>query len=361
MSLLPLSGTGESIPQDWAFTLFEALQKTAEIILRARTSHLGKEEETFTPTLPPQRSHSSSSSSGSIGSSSGSSSSGSSRRFRLNLEVEEVPLVRQRLVAWKDNLHTPLLLDLVFEEPPPPPLAGEESETEGGRRNLLERWYIVFEPLTSAVTSPFGSSGGKMVEGGGFAMQAQVKRAQKRLSVLLRTLYAFLRLTPTYEVVRKLEEVGSIGAGAGGGGAAAAAAAAAGIYPSLHAGLLNTLRGDMDALLSSGGLMGEGRREGGGMFEAYRFADVVTPYGVFRVSVAYRKNASDFERAAEAAAAAASEAAAAAAAVVVQQQGPGVMLQPARIFSDYVVGEEGGREGMCSITGRWHNRRRRVG
>ena len=31
-------------------------------------------------------------------------------------------------------------------------------------------------------------------------MQAQVKRAQKRLSVLLRTLYAYLRLNPTYQV-----------------------------------------------------------------------------------------------------------------------------------------------------------------
>eukprot|EP00624_Nannochloropsis_granulata_P001756 evm.model.NODE_18614_length_4542_cov_26.601057.2 len=174
-----------------------------------------------------------------------------------------------------------------------------------------------------------------MVEGGGFAMQAQVKRAQKRLSVLLRTLYAFLRLAPTHGVVKKLEEVSSCAEGIGGGRGLGKAE----ISPSLYAGLLNTLRGDVDALLSSGE---EGGGEEGRVFEAYRFADVVTPYGVFRVCVAYRKNASDFERAAEAAAATA-------AAAAVQQQGSVLMMQPTRIISDYVVGKEGGREARHAI------------
>jgi hypothetical protein len=33
----------------------------------------------------------------------------------LNLEVEEVPYVRSKLQGWRDTLHTPLVLDLVFE------------------------------------------------------------------------------------------------------------------------------------------------------------------------------------------------------------------------------------------------------
>ncbi len=72
-------GGGDALPPEWAFTIHEAMQKTAEIVLRARTNLLGGEEEelsSFTPTLPPNRSHST----GMAG--------GMSRKFRLNLEVE---------------------------------------------------------------------------------------------------------------------------------------------------------------------------------------------------------------------------------------------------------------------------------
>lgn len=34
---------------------------------------------------------------------------------QLSLEVEEVPFVRSRLQGWRETLHTPLVLDLVFE------------------------------------------------------------------------------------------------------------------------------------------------------------------------------------------------------------------------------------------------------
>ena len=84
------------------------------------------------------------------------------------------------------------------------------------------------------------------MEGGGFAMQAQVKRAQKRLSVLLRTLYSICRLNPTYQLVRRLHEAGP--------------RCGASIHPSLNAGLLNSLRGDMERLLARRG--GDGDEEG---------------------------------------------------------------------------------------------------
>ena len=35
---------------------------------------------------------------------------------QLNLDVEEVGMVRERMQGWRDNLHTPLILDLIFEE-----------------------------------------------------------------------------------------------------------------------------------------------------------------------------------------------------------------------------------------------------
>src|SRR6056297_760396 len=157
-----MSGTNESIPQEWAFTMFEAMQKAAEIILRARTKDLkAGPERAYTATLPPRGHQSGSSNHGNV-------SSSSSRRFRLNLEVEEVSTVRRGLAAWKEYLHTPLVLDLIFQGPPSPPLAGEteqvaETTGEGGSQDLLERWYIVFEPLTSSVSSPFRGSGGRQV------------------------------------------------------------------------------------------------------------------------------------------------------------------------------------------------------
>jgi hypothetical protein len=62
-------------------------------------------------------------------------------------------------------------------------------------QDLVERWYIFFE----SPAAPLGLAPGAILEGGA-GQQAQVKRAQKRLAVMLRTLYAFLRLLPTHQV-----------------------------------------------------------------------------------------------------------------------------------------------------------------
>lgn len=112
------------------------------------------------------------------------------------------------------------------------------------RQELLERWYLVFEPLAQSMATTFG---GRAVEGMGYASTAQVKRAQRRLAVLLRTLHAHLRLTPTHQLARKAQARaarGVIGGGTGGAGGPAV-----GIRPSLNAGLLNALRADMAALV----------------------------------------------------------------------------------------------------------------
>jgi hypothetical protein len=118
------------LPQDWAFLIFEALQKTAEVIARGRvslleTQHAGLAQSTAQqprrprvswPLYPPAPTE---------------AVVGAPRRrlmsrmphlvyaaypTQLNLEVEEVPSVRQRLRAWRDNLYTPLVLDINFEE-----------------------------------------------------------------------------------------------------------------------------------------------------------------------------------------------------------------------------------------------------
>lgn len=118
-------------------------------------------------------------------------------------------------------------------------------------QELLERWYLVFEPLPQSMASTFG---GRAVEGMGYASTAQVKRAQRRLAVLLRTLHAHLRLTPTHQLAcraqaRAARGVVGGGGGAGGGAGGGGAPPMVGIRPSLNAGLLNALRADMAALM----------------------------------------------------------------------------------------------------------------
>lgn len=45
---------------------------------------------------------------------------------------------------------------------------------------------------------------GFMADGSSSSMTAKLKRAQKMIACMIRTLYAFLRLTPTYQVGRWL-------------------------------------------------------------------------------------------------------------------------------------------------------------
>ena len=87
------------------------------------------------------------------------------------------------------------------------------------------------------------------MEGMGYASTAQVKRAQRRLAVLLRTLHAHLRLTPTHQLARRAQARAARGVIGGGGGAGGGGAPVVGIRPSLNAGLLNALRADMAALV----------------------------------------------------------------------------------------------------------------
>lgn len=95
-----------------------------------------------------------------------------------------------------------------------------------------------------------GTFGGRAVEGMGYASTAQVKRAQRRLAVLLRTLHAHLRLTPTHQLARKAQARAARGViGGGGGTGTGTGGPAVGIRPSLNAGLLNALRADMAALV----------------------------------------------------------------------------------------------------------------
>jgi hypothetical protein len=143
----------------------------------------------------------------------------------------------------------------------------------------------------------------------GYAATAQVKRAQRRLAVLLRTLHAHLRLTPTHQLARRAQARAARGVidGEGGGGGGGQVAA----RPSLNAGLLNALRADMAALVEGQAFEvcayvtqidqtpGASKCTCPDQHEynqqSYRFADVPTPYGVLRIAVAYRADVSDLQ------------------------------------------------------------------
>lgn len=111
----------------------------------------------------------------------------------------------------------------------------------------MERWYLAFEPLPTSMATTFG---GRAVEGMGYAATAQVKRTQRRLAVLLRTVHAHLRMTPTHQLALKTQARAGCGVIDGGG---SGVGARVGIVPSWNAGLLSALRADMAALVKGQG------------------------------------------------------------------------------------------------------------
>lgn len=57
-------------------------------------------------------------------------------------------------------------------------------------QDLLERWYIMIAPSDRGYAGEKGDS-------------SACKKAQKRIMYMLRTLYSFLRIIPTYQVIKQ--------------------------------------------------------------------------------------------------------------------------------------------------------------
>ncbi|KAL7478140.1 hypothetical protein ACHAW6_003924 [Cyclotella cf. meneghiniana] len=97
---------------------------------------------------------------------------------RFNLEVDEVPQVRQTLNTWRQNLNVPLRLDIYYEHYDDDDALQRQHERTP-QRELLERWCIDYH-----VPSDHGP--------------LPLRALCKRIVVLLRSLHCYSIYTPPY-------------------------------------------------------------------------------------------------------------------------------------------------------------------
>eukprot|EP01117_Protostelium_nocturnum_P015258 TRINITY_DN5898_c0_g1_i1.p1 TRINITY_DN5898_c0_g1~~TRINITY_DN5898_c0_g1_i1.p1 ORF type:complete len:547 (+),score=97.14 TRINITY_DN5898_c0_g1_i1:123-1763(+) len=95
----------------------------------------------------------------------------------FNLELEELENITQELTPWAQNMYLPLYIRIFFNS--------KKSSQQHEERVLLEKWKIQFEPYT-------GSS----------RESVEVPTLYKKLVLLVRSLYSFLRVVPAYRVFR---------------------------------------------------------------------------------------------------------------------------------------------------------------
>lgn len=104
----------------------------------------------------------------------------SGRRARFNLDVEEVPIVREAMAAWRDDVSLPLAIDVLWD-----------GAADSRRKVLLERWSVTF--------AAHGESASAALDSMPDVIQ-QLKEVCKKISVLLRALFSFMRQLPAHRL-----------------------------------------------------------------------------------------------------------------------------------------------------------------
>jgi hypothetical protein len=132
--------------------IYEAMCKACEIVVCSRgNSTTAQQQQQHYPNTP-----------------------ASSSRFNLN--ISEIPGVRSILQTYRHSLHVPIRLDVYYQH-------------EGGRRELLERWCLEYQPAPSE----------RFLQAEGIVTQdpiVQLRHVCKRIVLWLRTLYCWTRLLP---------------------------------------------------------------------------------------------------------------------------------------------------------------------
>ncbi|TYZ57520.1 hypothetical protein PybrP1_007694, partial [[Pythium] brassicae (nom. inval.)] len=116
----------------------------------------------------------------------------------FNLDIEEAQCVRDAMAAWREDVHLPLAISIY----------ADAAGAGGRRRVLLEQWSVVYAPLDDGEQPhPLGAArrGASPQPTGGAPRDViqQLKEVCKKISVLLRTLYAFMRLLPAHRLFRR--------------------------------------------------------------------------------------------------------------------------------------------------------------
>ncbi|TDH69992.1 hypothetical protein CCR75_000867 [Bremia lactucae] len=160
-----------------------------------------------------------------------------SRRARFNLDIEEVPIVRDAMAAWKEDVTLPLAIDIYWDA--------------GSHTILLERWSVTFV-ADGEHAFAYLSSTQDVIQ--------QLKEVCKRISVLLRALFSFMRQLPAHRLFTQS-------------------------YPSM---LSYTLHG---AVASDAVHAFETQRVA---TSSYSFMPITTPFGNLKVTAVYRRDCDPF-------------------------------------------------------------------
>ncbi|RLN45588.1 hypothetical protein BBJ29_008894 [Phytophthora kernoviae] len=159
------------------------------------------------------------------------------RRARFNLDIDEVQMVRDAMAPWKEDVQLPLAIDIFWE--------GD------GQRVLLERWSVTFAEDDVPSNAHLGSTQDVI---------QQLKEICKRISVLLRALFSFMRQLPAHRLFVQS-------------------------YPSMLSYQLRTAPSN----------------EATRAFEAqrvaasgYSFLPIATPFGLLKVAAVYRRDCDQF-------------------------------------------------------------------
>jgi len=113
-----------------------------------------------------------------------------SQRTYFNLDLPELGSVRDILAPWSSgNIHLPLVVDLFGSAD----ALGDVGKEPSGDYVLVERWTLHYKEKEM-----LSSTGGSSSE-----LKAQLRLVLKRIMILLRTIYAFLRILPAHSLVRR--------------------------------------------------------------------------------------------------------------------------------------------------------------
>ncbi|KAG7384103.1 hypothetical protein PHYPSEUDO_002958 [Phytophthora pseudosyringae] len=185
-----------------------------------------------------------------------------SRRARFNLDIEEVQAVRDAMAAWKEDVRLPLAIDVFWDA--------------DGHKVLLERWSVTFAADGDGPNAHLSST---------HDVIQQLKEVCKRISVLLRALFSFMRQLPAHRLFAQS-------------------------YPSMLSYTMHA------APASDATRAFEAQRVA---TSGYSFIPIATPFGLLKVAAVYRRDCDPFAERQE-------------------QAAPSRLFQDNFIIQDYVPG-----------------------
>uniref|UniRef100_K3WW66 Autophagy-related protein 13 N-terminal domain-containing protein n=1 Tax=Globisporangium ultimum (strain ATCC 200006 / CBS 805.95 / DAOM BR144) TaxID=431595 RepID=K3WW66_GLOUD len=167
------------------------------------------------------------------------------RRARFNLDIEEVQFVRDAMLAWREDVHLPLTIGIYLDS------GGDDQ------RVLLEQWSVMYAPDGGDADSYSGlrRNSSSHLTGAARDVIQQLKEVCKKISVLLRALYSFMRLLPAHRLFKRS-------------------------YPS-------TLSYEIHSMSSA---FLETHFEKDVPVSRYSFVPITTPFGFLKISTVYRLN-----------------------------------------------------------------------